>query len=47
MSSGLIIALEAGFVLGGLIAFALWEIFSLRREKRRDEAAKHDEEKPV
>lgn len=33
MSSGLIVLLEAGLVLGGVIGLAVWELMSLRRER--------------
>lgn len=36
MSSALIITLEVIGVLGVLIGFAGWELYSLRREKKRE-----------
>jgi hypothetical protein len=35
MSSGLIIALEMTLVLGVVIGFAVWELISLRRDRKR------------
>jgi hypothetical protein len=36
MESGLIVALELALVLGGVLAFAVWELLKLRRYRRRD-----------
>ncbi len=33
MSSGLIVLLEVGLVLGGVIGLAVWELLRLRRER--------------
>ena len=35
MSSGLIIALEFALVLGVVIGLAVWELWRLRRDRRR------------
>ena len=35
MSSGLIIALELALVLGVVIGLAVWELWSLRRDRKR------------
>ena len=35
MTSGLIIALEMALVLGGVLGFGVWELYKLRRDKRR------------
>ena len=39
MSSGLIVFLEVLLVLGFVLGLAVWELRSLRNEKRREEAA--------
>ncbi len=36
MSSGLIITLEMLGVLGVVLGFGVWELWKLRRERRRD-----------
>ena len=36
MSPGWIIALEVTAVLGGVLAFGIWELLSLRRDRQRD-----------
>lgn len=38
MSSSLLITLEMSGVLGVVLAFGFWELWSLRREKARDRA---------
>lgn len=35
MSSGLIVALELGLVVGGVLALAVWELWRLQRERSR------------
>jgi hypothetical protein len=35
MSSGLIVALELVVVVGGVLALAVWELWSLHRERSR------------
>jgi hypothetical protein len=46
MSSSLIITLEMGGVLGVVLLFGLWELWSLRRERRRDQARGQSAERP-
>ena len=38
MSSSLLITLEMAGVLGVVLAFGFWELWSLRRDKARDKA---------
>ena len=38
MSSALIIFLEMSGVLGAVLVFGFWQLWSLRREKERDKA---------
>ena len=38
MSSSLLITLEMSGVLGVVIVFGLWELWTLRRDKARDQA---------
>lgn len=33
MSTGLLVAIEIGLIFGGAIAFALWEIRSVRKKR--------------
>ncbi len=40
MSSTLIIALEFTAVIGVVLGLGIWELWGLRREKRKDEAAR-------
>ena len=42
MSPDLIVALEALLIFGGIIAFALREIWLLDREKRQEKSSKGD-----
>jgi hypothetical protein len=44
VSPGLIVALEVTLVLGVLIGLAAWELLSLRRDRRRRDAAASSEE---
>lgn len=39
MSSSLIIALEFTLVIGVVLGLGVWELWRLRRDKRKDEAA--------
>ncbi|MDP3823272.1 MAG: hypothetical protein Q8R33_17530 [Burkholderiales bacterium] len=39
MSSSLIIALEFTLVIGVVLGLGVWELWSLRRDKRKDDAA--------
>lgn len=39
MSSSLIIALEFTLVIGVVLGLGVWELWSLRRDKRKDAAA--------
>lgn len=39
MNSNALIAVEMVFVLGGALGWGLWELFSLRRDKKRQEEA--------
>lgn len=39
MSSTLIIALEFTAVIGVVLGLGIWELWSLRREKKKDDAA--------
>ena len=39
MSSTLIIALEFTAVIGVVLGLGFWELWSLRRDKKKDEAA--------
>jgi hypothetical protein len=43
MSSGLLIALELTLVLGVLIGLAVWELWSLRRDRTQSKDAKPPE----
>jgi heme/copper-type cytochrome/quinol oxidase subunit 2 len=36
MDSTTLILIEAGLIFGGVIGFGVWQILSLRREKKRD-----------
>lgn len=44
MSSSLLITLEMAGVLGVVLAFGFWELWSLRRDKVRDKARDKAEE---
>lgn len=39
--------IELGLVFGGLLAFLLWELWTLRRDKRRRDAARKDQKPPT
>lgn len=39
MSTNVLFYIELGLVHGAVLAFAFWELYKLRRDKRRDEAA--------
>ena len=46
MSSSLIIALEFTLVIGVVLGLGVWELWSLRRDKRKDDAAAPPRRKP-
>lgn len=37
MTAGMIVALEVFSVLGVLVGFAGWDVYAMRRDKKRDE----------
>ena len=47
MSSSLLITLEMAGVLGVVLLLGGWELWSLRRDRKRDEQAKKDKEPPA
>ena len=46
MSGSSLIALEAFIVLASVFGFGAWELYSLRRDRRRDEARRDAAAKP-
>ena len=46
MSGSSLIGLEAFFVLVLVLGFGAWELYSLRRQRRRDEARRDAEAEP-
>lgn len=43
MDGDTLILIEGGLIFGGVLAFGFWQLYSLRREKRRDAERKDRE----